>query len=709
MPADLLFEIGCEEIPAKMLARALETLPDAVTARLDGARLAHGPVRVMGTPRRLAVIVKGLADRQPDIAEEVVGPPVSAAFGPDGAVTKAGQGFAAKAGVDPASLTKKEVPGKKGLYAVAIRNLAGRDTRSLLPEMLRELAASIAWPKSQRWGWGMTAFVRPVQWLVALYGGEVVPVAWADLTAGRTTRGHRFLSRGGVEIATPADYVEALRAANVVVDPEARQELVRAELARLEQETGLRVRPDEALLAEVIHLGEYPVGLCGRFDASYLEVPEEVIVTAMRTHQRYFAMEDAGGKLANRFATMMATVVKDPAVVQRGNEYVIAARLSDAKFFFAEDRKGSFEEWNGKLASVVFQAKLGERARTIGHKVRRIEDLAARLAAGVAHDREVLETAARFCKADLASSAVGEFPELQGVMGRHYALAFGYSEAIARVIEEHWLPKGQASELPRSVEGALIAIADRMDTLVGCFATGLQPSGSADPLGLRRAAIGVLSILLERGFGGPRMTPEFPRDVRTLIHKAAASYGDALALSPEAEKQLQEFMVSRLRGLLIDQGLPAQDVEVVLAKHPYDPSDVLARARAVGRVPATAREVFKRIANILDDARAKQLEVEGAVDASLFASPDGVEARLWNAFALQRARIDAARSTQQYAECFEILAGLAPHVAAFFDRGGVMVMDPNPELRANRLRLLHNIHADFAPIADFRKLVAAAS
>ncbi len=274
MPADLLFEIGCEEVPAKMLAKALADLPAAVAARLAEQRLAHGAVRALGTPRRIAVIVKQLADRQPDVVEEVVGPPVSAAFGPDGAPTKAGQGFAAKAGVDPAQLGKQEVPGKKGLYAVATRNIAGRATRDLLPGLLAELAAAIPWPKSQRWGWGMTAFVRPVQWLVALYGGEVVPVAWAGLTAGRATRGHRFLSRGELELAAPGDYVEALRARNVVVDPDARRELVRAELARLEQETGLRVRPDDKLLEEVIHLGEYPVGLCGAFDPSYLEVPE---------------------------------------------------------------------------------------------------------------------------------------------------------------------------------------------------------------------------------------------------------------------------------------------------------------------------------------------------------------------------------------------------------------------------------------------------
>src|SRR6185503_15090729 len=350
---------------AKMLARALAELPALVEGKLAAARIAHAGVRALGTPRRLAAIVRQVADRQPDLDEEVVGPPVGAAFAADGSLTKAGQGFAVKNGVDPASLVKREVAGKKGMYVVALRSVVGQATRALLPEQLVELARSIAWPKSQRWGWSETAFVRPVQWLVALYGGEVVPLSWAGAASGRHSRGHRFLANRPIEIAAPEGYVDALRAAHVVVDPEVRRDLVRAELARLERETGLKVRPDDALLGEVIHLGEYPVGVAGGFDPSFLEVPEEIIVTAMRNHQRYFAMERGDGKLANRFATLMATIVKDPAVVQRGNEYVIASRLADAKFFFAEDRKRSFEQWNAKLAPVVFQAKLGDRAKTI--------------------------------------------------------------------------------------------------------------------------------------------------------------------------------------------------------------------------------------------------------------------------------------------------------------------------------------------------------
>lgn len=711
MPGDLLFEIGCEEIPAKMLARALVELPALLEARLTAARIydaTQGSVRALGTPRRLAVIVHGIADRQPDLNEEVVGPPASAAFAADGSVSKAGQGFAAKNGVEPSALVKREVAGKKGLYVVALRSVAGQPSRGLLPELLGELAKSIAWPKSQRWGWSETAFVRPVQWLVALFGGEVVPLTWAGITAGRHSRGHRFLANRPIEIATPDAYVDALRAAHVVVDPEVRRDLVRAELVRLEAETGLRVRPDEALLGEVIHLGEYPVGVSGGFDPSFLEVPEEIIVTAMRNHQRYFALERADGKLANRFATMMATVVADPAVVQRGNERVIASRLSDAKFFFAEDRKKSFEQWNEKLARVVFQAKLGDAAKTTGAKLARIEAIVAALARRVASDPGVAARAAHLCKADLGSSVVGEFPELQGVMGKHYARLAGQPEGVAIAIEEHYFPKGQGGALPSTVEGALVGLADRIDTLVGCFAAGLAPSGSADPFGLRRAAIGVLAILLDRGPGGAQFTAEtgWPVTVSQLIDAAVAGYGKTLATEP-ARGPLREFFRTRLRGLLIDDGLAAQDIDVVLAVDADNPCDARLRARAVAVVPQAAREVFKRIGNILDDARAKKHAISGEVVVALFAAGDGPEVRLWTALTARQARLTSALERRAYRDGFAVLAELGPDVAAFFDRGGVMVMDPDPALRNNRLSLLLRIYEPFARIADFRQLESA--
>ncbi|MGE5184528.1 MAG: glycine--tRNA ligase subunit beta [Acidobacteriota bacterium] len=689
-PCDLLFEIGCEEIPAKMLAKAIADLPAAVETRLAAARLQHAGVRALGTPRRLAVIVKALGERQPDLREEVVGPPASAAFAPDGSLTKAGQGFAAKNGVTADALHKKEVAGKKGLYVVAQRHVVGTETRALLPELLRDLAASLPWPKSMRWGWSETAFVRPVQWLVALYGGEVVSFPWAGQTAGRKSRGHRFLAPGWLEIASAEQYVEALRTAHVVVDPETRRELIEGELKRLEKETGCKVRDDQALLDEVVNLGEYPVGVSGQFDASYLEVPEEIIVTAMRTHQRYFAMQRADGKLATRFGTRMATIVKDPTVVQKGNERVLAARLADAKFFFAEDRKHTFEEWNQRLEPVVFQAKLGDGAKTIGQKIRRIEQIVAALG-GSASARQ----AAKYCKSDLASHAVGEFPELQGVMGRHYARLAGMSDAVAQAIEQHWWPKGQGAALPQTDDAAIVAIADRMDTIVGCFAVGLEPTGSADPFGLRRAAIGLWQILLDRGW----------HDLGQKTFEAAAAALAQQGVKTTEIAGIEEFFRARLRGIFVEQGMPPQDVDAALAQSWHDPIDARARALACAKISREAREVFKRVANILDDARQKKLPLGDGPDASAFVAE--VERRLYAAISEAQHAEAPARLRRDYAAVFESLEALRPTIAAFFDKGGVMVMDPDPKLRDNRLALLHWFIAPYMEIADFRKLGAA--
>jgi glycyl-tRNA synthetase beta chain len=681
MPADLLFELGCEEIPAKMLTRALADLPAAVEAKLAAARLEHKGVRALGTPRRLAVIVRQLGERQPDLREEVVGPPVSAAFAPDGTLTKAGQGFATKNGVAPDALAKKEVAGKKGLYVVAQRHVVGTETRALLPDLLRELAGGLVWPKSMRWGWNETAFVRPVQWLVSLYGGEVVPFSWAGQTAGRKSRGHRFLSPGWLEIASADQYAETLRTAHVVVDPETRRTTIESELRRLEKETGCKVRDDQPLLDEVMNLGEYPVGISGEFDPSYLEVPEEIIVTAMRTHQRYFAMEK-GGKLANRFATLAATIVKDPVVVQKGNERVLAARLADAKFFFAEDKKHTFDQWNHRLEGVVFQAKLGDRAKTIGHKVERLQKIVAALGGS-----DAAYVGARLCKADLASHVVGEFPELQGVMGKHYARIAGHSDAIATVIEQHWWPKGQGAAVPTTAEAAVVAIADKMDTIVGCFAVGLEPTGSADPFGLRRAAIGIWQILLDRGWS----------DVGQKAFEAAAKALAEQGVKTDPVPGIEDFFKARLRGIFLDQGLPPQDVDAALAQGWSDAVDARARALACGRISKEAREVFKRIANILDDARGKKITITDKVDTSLF---QPVEHDLWNAFQREQA-------SKSYDELIGSLEKIRAQASAFFDKGGVMVMDPDPKLRDNRLALLDTIYTRYVKVADFRKLGAA--
>ncbi len=717
---DLVFEIGCEEIPARMLARALAELPGLARARLDEARLAVRELEAVGTPRRLTLVVRGLPERQPDLRERVVGPPVGAAFGKDGAPTRAAIGFAQKNGVAPEALERAEVAGKKGLYVVATRHVPGRPTFEVLPELLAGLIPAIPWPKSMRWGWSELGFVRPLHWLVALWGDEVVPVRWAGLVAGRHSRGHRFLAAGAVELPSAESYLERLRAAFVVASPDERRRLCAAELARLEAETGATAIPDPALLDEVTNLCEYPVGVAGAFDPAFLEVPEEVLVTTMRNHQRYFAMRAAAGALAPRFVTIAATVTRDAAVVRAGNERVLAARLADARFFFAEDRKKDLDALRARLDDVVFQAKLGA-ARSTGDKVRRIEGIVAALAERVTFDARVAGRAAALCKSDLLTGVVGELPELQGVMGGHYvrhALATdpawaGDAARVGQAVSEHYMPRGAGQPLPASVEGAVVGIADRIDTLVGCFGTGLEPTGSADPYGLRRAANAILAICLDLGRGGAREAvgqgAGWPISLDYLIEVAAQQFAGKVEITDTDCGELHEFFRGRLRTLLVDEGLAALDVDAALGAGFDDVCDARLRARALAVVPAAAREVFKRIANILDDAGGKGVAISGEVRPALFEADGNAEHRLWDAFTAAHDRLEAARARQAYRDMFAILVELQPTVAAFFDKGGVMVMDPRPDVRDNRLSLLQRILAPFAAIADFRVAAGAAS
>lgn len=691
MSADLLFEIGTEEIPAGFLARAMVDLTRMASEALTAARLTHDGVRVLGTPRRLVLLVTALADRQPDLAERVVGPPVGAAFDKAGAPTKAASGFAERNGVPVTALERTTVEGKKGEYVVCTRKEVGRAAAEVLPSLLDGLLRSLPWPKSMRWGAGAESFVRPVHWLVALLGETVLPVSFAGIDSGRHTRGHRFLAPAPIELASPAVYVESLRQAFVIVDPAIRRELIVAELSRIERETGAQIRPDEALLDEVANLVEYPVAICGEFDAAYLEVPEEVIVSAMRAHQRFFAMNAADGTLANRFITIAGTVTRDADVVRRGNERVLAARLADARFFFREDQKKPLATLRARLDEVVFQAKLG----TIGAKVARTEALAAKVAAQVGADAAACVRAAGLAKADLVSAMVGEFPELQGVMGAHYARMQGESTEVATAIAEHYLPRGAGATLPTGAIGAVVGLADRIDTLVGCFAVGLSPTGSADPYGLRRAALAILAVLADRGW---RVS------LVDLIDWAAAGYGDSIKVTAEHKAALAEFFRTRLRGYMIDTlGLPQDCVDAALTAGSSDVPDARARAVAVAELRQRAdfeplAAAFKRIANILKGAAA-----EAAPDAARFT--ETAERELWASFTKVRDAVAQNLSGGDYASSLSLLAELKAPVDRFFD--AVMVMDEDPAVRANRLALLGTINATFTRIADFRQLAVA--
>jgi glycyl-tRNA synthetase beta chain len=675
MRGDLLFEIGTEEIPAGFLARALAELPALATARFAAARLEHAELTVLGTPRRLALHVRGLADRQADIAETVTGPPASAAFDKEGRPTRAAQGFAQKAGVPVTALKVVEIAGK-GAYVSAEREQRGAEARVLLPGLLVELARAIPWKKSMRWGSFEEAFVRPVHWIVALYGGEVVPLSVYGVSSGRATRGHRFLAPAPLALdGSLDDYRAKLRQAFVIADPETRRHAIEAELAH----TGVRVRPDTELLAEVANLVEYPKAVVGAFDERFLAIPPEVVISAMRGHQRYFATERDDGSLDRHFVTIAGTLTRDLDVVRHGNERVLAARLADARFFYDEDKATDVAALRARLAGVVFQKALG----TVAEKVKRIEGFAAELPVPAAAFRE----AAALSKLDLVTKMVGEFPDLQGVMGRYYAPGWGASAEVADAILEHYLPRGAGDRLPLGALGAALGVADRMDTIVGCWAVGLAPTGSTDAFGLRRAALAVLNILIDRGWSV---------DLRRLVARAA----ELQTVPVKDVVEIHDFLRTRLRGLLIDaRGLAADCVDAALAADFADVPDAVRRATAVSHL----RErpdfeplgiAFKRVANIL-----KGEEIQGAPDPGRFQE---AEAALWGRFTSVRGLVEGHIAAHGYDAALRELTTLKPNIDRFFD--DVLVMDPDLELRRNRLRLLGAIAGTFIRIADFRQL-----
>jgi glycyl-tRNA synthetase beta chain len=683
---ELLFELGTEEIPAGGLSKALAELPALVKDKLAAARLPHGEITVWGTPRRLAISVAGLVEQQPDLAETVTGPPASAAWDKEGKPTKAAIGFAAKNGVAVESLTTVDVAGPKGSakYAAAKREQRGEPTLALLPKLLVELTRAIPWKKSMRWAMVDEAFVRPVQWIVALYGGEIVPLSMYGLDSGAETRGHRFLAPQPIRLAgTRDDYAQKLRQAFVLVDPAVRRTEIEAELVRIENEEKVRIRPDASLLDEVVNLVEYPKAVCGKFDERDLEIPAEIIVSAMRSHQRYFATERQAGKLANAFVTLAGTLTRDVATVARGNERVLRARLSDARFFFEEDRKTRLEDKGARLASIVFHQKLG----TIGEKVTRLGAFADLFPV----DPVAYARAATLCKADLVSKVVGEFPDLQGVMGQKYARLDGESAAVADAILEHYLPRGAGGELPASDLGAALGIADRLDTLVGVYLAVGAPSGSADPFGLRRAALGILHLLLARSW---------PISLRTLVGRAAETVAGKVKgdIAP-----VLEFLATRFRGLLTERGIAGDAVDAVLSAGADDVPDAARRAEAVSRLRKRTdfeplAVAFKRVANIL-----KGNALEGRPDEARFVHDS--ERALWSAFTRVETTVADRIAAHDYDAALSELAGLRGAIDKFFD--DVMVMDKDETLQHNRRRVLTVIASTFRRIADFQRLEAA--
>lgn len=687
MARTLLLEIGTEELPASFVTRALEAMPAIARELLGQARLSHDALQPLGTPRRLALVVTGVADRQEDLSEEVVGPPASVAFDAEGKPTKAGEGFARKQGVDPSAL--RRVTTDKGEYVAVSKQETGRAAVDVLPEVLSALCARIPFQKSMRWGEGDVAFGRPVHWLVALHGEAEVPFEFAGIRAGRETRGHRFLAPETFQLSDADAYVPRLREAHVLVDPDERRRVMEEALARAAQELSGELVPDPFLVGECASLVEEPHVVPGRFDESFLDLPEGVVVSVMRDHQRYFAVrKSGGGGLLPRYLNVVNTA-EDPATIARGNDRVLRARLADARFFVDEDRKITLAARVPKLDAVVFQAKLG----SIGDKVRRLRTLAPTLLqdAGAAAD---VDRAAELCKTDLVTLIVGEFPELQGEMGRFYALEQREPPRAADAIRDHYLPKGAGDEVATDPVGAALAVADRADTLVGCFGIGLVPTGSADPFALRRASLGIVRTALE----GPMDVGL--RGLLARAHAALTEQGVKLKPADAVLGQLDEFFRARLRAFYGER-FPGDLVEACLGA--WDGSsirDLDARVRAVARfrdLPeyASLAVAFKRAFNIAKDAP------EGEASPGLLA--DEAEKTLAEIFGALRPTVEAAVERGAYEEALTAIArDLRQPIDRFFEEVFVMVEDE--ELRNNRLRLLGSIARTLTGIAHFHQL-----
>ncbi len=686
MSAELFLELGTEEIPAGFLPVAMADLERLLVKELKTARIQCDGVRTFATPRRLAIAASGVALSQLRQELSVAGPSVKVAYDSEGNPTKAALGFARSNGVEVADLTRIETD--KGEYLHLSKVVEGRPTVELLPEILPRLIGSLNFRKSMRWKDLDIRFARPMHWIVALFDGDVVPFQYGNLQSGNLSRGHRFMAPDAFEVQHLEQYLAAAEARFVIADPARRRALIVEEVEAAARQAGGQLNADPALLDEVTYLVEYPTAVTGSFEELYLALPRELLITTMREHQRYFTLVDAQGALMPRFITVSNTRVEDPSVVSRGNERVLRARLADAMFFWDEDRKVSLESRLEGLKQVVYQAKLG----TSYEKVMRFKTLAVDLARQFDEAALALtERAALLAKCDLETGMVYEFPELQGVMGREYARLEGEDERVARAIHEHYLPVQAGGDLPSDNVGAFVSIADKIDTICGCFGVGLIPTGTADPYALRRSALGILNIILERGY---RLS------VPALIRQSVALLEEKIERpAAEVAKDVENFIRQRFFHQLVAQGRPQDLVDAVLSVAFDEPADVLARVEALAAFRSRDDYqqlvvAFKRVGNIIKGG------VETAIDPDLF--EESCEADLFAAVQRTAAEYRQLLSRGDYGTALQIVAGLGGLVDALFD--GVMVMAEEERVKINRLALLTAVARLLEQIADFSRL-----
>jgi glycyl-tRNA synthetase beta chain len=681
---DLLFELRTEELPPRALLGLSNALTDGLAKGLDDAGIPHGRARGFATPRRLAVLVAACADAAKDRNVERRGPPVANAYDSAGSPTQAALAFARNCGVEVGALERLTTD--KGSWLVYRGIERGASLASLLPAILDKAIAALPIARRMRWGSRTAEFVRPVHGVVVLHGEEVIPVEVLGLAAGRITIGHRFHAPKPISLKSARSYPARLRSAKVIVDFEERKEAVRAGVAAAAAAAGGAALIESDLLEEVTALVEWPVPVVGMFESRFLALPREVVIATIQDHQRYFAIEAADSSLTGGFVTVSNIESRDPSKVREGNERVVRPRLSDAAFFWDQDRRAPLAVRAKELASVTFQARLGSYAQ----KTERLKALALAIGGHIGAGAEVAQ-AAELAKADLMSAMVGEFPELQGIMGRYYARAEGYSEEVARAIEEHYRPRFAGDALPATKTGQAVALADKIDTLVGIFAIGERPTGAKDPFGLRRAALGVLRILLEC-----RLDLDLPA-LLTAAAQAQPVQRDGVA------REVYDYIAERLRGVFLERadGTTAEMVDAVLANRPDSPLDAeerLAALRGFLELPdaGVLTGLNKRIGNILKKAPADTHSVSAS------ALGEEAERRLHEAIESLRGRVAADAAARRYAESLRALVVLAAPVAEFFER--IMVMDENLERRANRLALLRDAQRLLGAVADLSRL-----
>lgn len=711
MNKSFLLEIGTEEMPARFIDPALDQLKNHAGNILNNMRIKYEKVEALGTPRRLAVLVTGLAPAQESLVQEVKGPAAKVAFNASGEPSRAALGFAKSQGVDISALVVKPVGPVD--YVFALKKEEGRPTGEILPGIGPELINGLHFPKPMRWGSLEVRFARPVRWLLALYGSGVVEFEYAGLKSGNVTYGHRFLSSGPITLDKPEDYIEAMKSSYVLVNPRERREVILEQVRGVAAAEGGHVEDDEDLLAEVTNLVEWPTALCGKFDENYLALPKEVLVTPMREHQRYFPVVGPGGGLLNKFIAVRNGTADYLDTVRAGNEKVLRARLADAAFFWEEDLKTPLARRVEALQKVVWQESLG----TVYDKVLRIRELSRYLAEAAGEkDTGILQRAAYLAKADLVTNMVYEFPELQGTMGREYALRNGEEPEVARAIFEHYLPRFAGDRLPETLPGRALSLADKLDTLVGCFGIGIQPTGSQDPYALRRQALGICHIILDgrlvlslkemvaRAYGG-YLDQSSAAGLKTSPSGAAAdrqTEGPLQVGLEQVQKDLEEFFVQRLKGLLADRGFAYDTVEAVLAPGIDDLYGAVQKVEAL----AGFRDdpAFGALLTAFNRANNLAKKHEGAaINPSLFNTM--AEQELFKALEGVSHRAGVLLENRDYSGVLKEIGTLRGPVDNFFE--GVMVMVEDQRVRDNRLALLKKVASLASPVADLSKIVVA--